>query len=313
MDQRPVMMPLDAAPLRRYRDDDPAFDLYAADVAHSGARSSGDRGGGRRELLHPLRGGRARRALAHPGDLAARLLCSMPASSTASPVSTRRSGGSRRCPDLFNIMRAATVLAVSLLVLDYMLVAPNVYGTFFFGKITIVLYWVLQMVFLGGPRVAYRYFRYTRTLQHAQGGEATPTLVARARRRCRSAAARDRERRGQEDLAGRHPVAVAGRPRPGHPRHSRARRLRRSRAASSPTSRSAAPTCARVVLTPIGADAGGQAGSDADARAPARARRSAGCRRSTRAARRCGLRRSMSRTCCCGRASRSTTAAREVS
>src|SRR5262249_44966862 len=29
-------------------------------------------------------------------------------------------------PDLFNIVRAATVLAVSLLVLDYVLVAPNV-------------------------------------------------------------------------------------------------------------------------------------------------------------------------------------------
>ena len=38
-------------------------------------------------------------------------------------------------PDLYNIFRAVTVLAVSLLALDYVLVAPNVYGTFFFGKI----------------------------------------------------------------------------------------------------------------------------------------------------------------------------------
>src|SRR5919197_1801645 len=80
-------------------------------------------------------------------------------------------------PDLFNIVRAATVLAVTLLALDYVLVAPNVYGTFFFGKITIVLYWLLQIAFLSGPRVAYRYFRYTRTLHHAKGGDATPTLV----------------------------------------------------------------------------------------------------------------------------------------
>src|SRR5580704_2947587 len=65
-------------------------------------------------------------------------------------------------PDLMNILRAASVLAVSLLALDYVLVAPNVLGQFFFGKITIVLYWVLQFVFLGGPRLAYRYFRYTR-------------------------------------------------------------------------------------------------------------------------------------------------------
>ena len=80
-------------------------------------------------------------------------------------------------PDLFNIVRAATVLAATLLALDYVLVAPNVYGTFFFGKITIVLYWLLQIAFLSGPRIAYRYFRYTRTLQHAKAGDSTPMLV----------------------------------------------------------------------------------------------------------------------------------------
>src|SRR5512139_3992729 len=56
-------------------------------------------------------------------------------------------------PDLYDIFRAATVLALSLLVLDYVLVAPNVYGQFFFGKITVLLYWLLQMFFLGGARV----------------------------------------------------------------------------------------------------------------------------------------------------------------
>jgi len=81
-------------------------------------------------------------------------------------------------PDLWNILRAVTVLALSLLVLDYVLVAPNFYGTFFFGKITILLYWVLQMFFLGGPRVAYRLFRHARTQHHAKGLDATPTLVA---------------------------------------------------------------------------------------------------------------------------------------
>src|ERR1035437_10901057 len=59
-------------------------------------------------------------------------------------------------PDLYEIFRAVTVLAVSLLALDYVLLAPNVYGTFFFGKITILLYWFLQIFFLGGSRVAYR-------------------------------------------------------------------------------------------------------------------------------------------------------------
>jgi FlaA1/EpsC-like NDP-sugar epimerase len=80
-------------------------------------------------------------------------------------------------PDLYNIFRSASVLALSLLVLDYVLVAPNVYGTFFFGKTTIVLYWFLQMFFLGGPRVAYRYFRYTRTRQHAQASDSSEALI----------------------------------------------------------------------------------------------------------------------------------------
>ncbi len=80
-------------------------------------------------------------------------------------------------PDLYNIVRATTVLAVTLLALDYVLVAPNIYGTFFFGKITIALYWLLQIAFLSGPRIAYRYFRYSRTLQHAKEGGSTPTIV----------------------------------------------------------------------------------------------------------------------------------------
>jgi O-antigen biosynthesis protein WbqV len=80
-------------------------------------------------------------------------------------------------PDLFNIFRASTVLALSLLVVDYFLVSSNFYGTFFFGKITIALYWFLQMFFLGGSRVAYRYFRYTRTRQHAKVSQSVPSLI----------------------------------------------------------------------------------------------------------------------------------------
>jgi FlaA1/EpsC-like NDP-sugar epimerase len=80
-------------------------------------------------------------------------------------------------PELANIWRAATVLALSLVVLDYVLVAPNFYGSFFFGKITIALYWLLQMALLAGPRVGYRYFRFTRTRHRAKVGGAIPTLV----------------------------------------------------------------------------------------------------------------------------------------
>jgi len=80
-------------------------------------------------------------------------------------------------PDLRNIFRAVTVLAISLLVLDYVLLYPTLYGTFFFGKITIALYWFLQMFFLGGPRIAYRLFRLSRTQQHVKGPDAMPTLI----------------------------------------------------------------------------------------------------------------------------------------
>ena len=54
------------------------------------------------------------------------------------------------------------MLTLGALVLDYIFVAPNVHGTFFFGKVTIILYWFLEVFFLSALRFAYRYFRYTR-------------------------------------------------------------------------------------------------------------------------------------------------------
>ena len=80
-------------------------------------------------------------------------------------------------PDALNIVRAATVLTVALLVLDYIFVAPNVHGTFFFGKTTILLYWFLEVFFLSGLRFTYRYFRYTRTRNQARAVNAAPTLL----------------------------------------------------------------------------------------------------------------------------------------
>lgn len=80
-------------------------------------------------------------------------------------------------PDALNIIRVATVLTVALLVLDYIFVAPNVRGAFFLGKVTIVLYWFLEISFLSALRMAYRYFRYTRVRRHARGQEAAPTLL----------------------------------------------------------------------------------------------------------------------------------------
>lgn len=80
--------------------------------------------------------------------------------------------------DLYNIVKAIVLVAISLVVIDYVLTSSSVYwkpllpnitlpGEFLFGKVTIVLYVCLQLLFLGGPRIAYRYFRYTRALHHA--------------------------------------------------------------------------------------------------------------------------------------------------
>ena len=80
-------------------------------------------------------------------------------------------------PDLLNIARAASVLTIALLVLDYIFLAPNVYGTFFLGKTTIIIYWFLEIFFLSGSRLAYRYFRYTRTRNQARAMDAAPTLL----------------------------------------------------------------------------------------------------------------------------------------
>jgi O-antigen biosynthesis protein WbqV len=80
-------------------------------------------------------------------------------------------------PDVFNIIRVATVLTVALLVLDYIFVAPNVHGSFFFGKATIVLYWFLEIFFLSALRFTYRYFRFTRTRNKARTGDAAPALL----------------------------------------------------------------------------------------------------------------------------------------
>src|SRR6202162_6477760 len=80
-------------------------------------------------------------------------------------------------PDAVIILRAATVMALALLVLDYIFVAPNVQGAFFFGKVTIILFWFLEVSFLSALRFAYRYFRYTRVRRHARSEDAAPTLL----------------------------------------------------------------------------------------------------------------------------------------
>jgi O-antigen biosynthesis protein WbqV len=80
-------------------------------------------------------------------------------------------------PDALNILRAASVLTFALLVLDYIFVSPSIHGSYFLGRITIVLYWFLQVFLLSALRFGYRYFRYTRTRHHARTEDASSALL----------------------------------------------------------------------------------------------------------------------------------------
>ncbi|QGY04417.1 polysaccharide biosynthesis protein [Methylobacterium mesophilicum SR1.6/6] len=79
--------------------------------------------------------------------------------------------------DLAGIVRAASVLALALLVTDWVLVSADLYGFYFFGKIAILLYWVLQIFFLGGTRLAFRYLKDTRSRQSSARAATVPTLL----------------------------------------------------------------------------------------------------------------------------------------
>jgi O-antigen biosynthesis protein WbqV len=80
-------------------------------------------------------------------------------------------------PDVLNIVLATTVLTGALLFIDYIFLAPDIYGSFFLGKTTMLIYWFLEITFLSGSRIAYRYFRYTRTVNRAKSLGTSPTLL----------------------------------------------------------------------------------------------------------------------------------------
>ena len=82
-------------------------------------------------------------------------------------------------PDALNVLRVAAVLTLALVVLDYVFifVAPSFHGTVFFGRVTIILYFFLQVFSLAALRFGYRYFRYSRTRHHARVEDAAPTLL----------------------------------------------------------------------------------------------------------------------------------------
>ncbi len=80
-------------------------------------------------------------------------------------------------PDLFNIFRAASLLAISLLVVDLGLLARGMVPDFAFGEKACFVYWIVQMSMLGGPRIAYRYFRYVQARRTGRRERAASILV----------------------------------------------------------------------------------------------------------------------------------------
>ena len=80
-------------------------------------------------------------------------------------------------PEMLRIVRASVVLAISLVVLDYILLAPNFYGTFFFGKITIAFYLVIQILFLSATARRLPPFPRRANQRRTRQVNAVPTLI----------------------------------------------------------------------------------------------------------------------------------------
>src|SRR5882724_222298 len=82
-------------------------------------------------------------------------------------------------PDALNILRVAVVLTLALVVLDYVyfFTGASSYSHVFLGRITIILFFFLEVFALSALRLGYRYFRYSRTRLHARSDNAAAVLL----------------------------------------------------------------------------------------------------------------------------------------
>jgi FlaA1/EpsC-like NDP-sugar epimerase len=80
-------------------------------------------------------------------------------------------------PDLIGIAKASTTLALSMLVIDYVVLADNLYGGYFFGRQAVAIYFIVQMALLGGPRLLYRSWKDSRAKAAPGRRDAPPTLI----------------------------------------------------------------------------------------------------------------------------------------
>jgi len=80
-------------------------------------------------------------------------------------------------PDLMAIAKASAVLALALLVIDYVVLAQNLYGGYFFGRQAIAIYFGVQMALLGAPRMLYRSWKDGRAKSSPSRREDAPALL----------------------------------------------------------------------------------------------------------------------------------------
>ena len=257
-------------------------------------------------VLRPLRRDLLDERLRQAADVPAALRALMPASSYWFFQLYHSKWRFASLPDLSNIVRASTVLALTLLVVDYLLVSPQILRL-------LLLRQDRHRALLADRRcscwAARGSLSATSNTPRSRADHAArrhhADAPARARHRRRGGAARDRVRHGQEAAAEGHPLVPRGRS-----SASRSGACRCS-APSQISSRSCTISSERGVADPPpGRDAerarAGSASRHADR--PGAPSRPALCA-SRASAKACGTpssRRSRSRTCCCARPCRST-------
>jgi O-antigen biosynthesis protein WbqV len=80
-------------------------------------------------------------------------------------------------PDLIAIAKASAALALAILVIDYLILAQNLYGGYFFGRQAVAIYFVVQMALLGAPRMLYRAWKDGRAKSAPAQRAAPPTII----------------------------------------------------------------------------------------------------------------------------------------
>ncbi|MCC2112910.1 MAG: polysaccharide biosynthesis protein, partial [Hyphomicrobiales bacterium] len=79
--------------------------------------------------------------------------------------------------DLYNIVRAVTVIAVLIVIADFF-IARFYQNQLIVSRATVIIYWFVQVSMLGGPRLLYRYYRDWNTERRVdRDGSRVPALV----------------------------------------------------------------------------------------------------------------------------------------